>query len=193
MTTVPRRRRLLVGVSGSVAVINLPQYLLPLQVAHDLDIRVVMTPSAQRFLPLHVAGLFAQDVVSADDEWRPGFGHVELATWADAFMVLPASATTIAALASGTGSGLLAGAALAHPRPLLVFPNMNAQMWGNKAVQRNVAVLRGDGHVVVEPELVEAYTIATRTTSVGAVVPVPDVVCKEFEAFYQAHGPRTLA
>lgn len=169
-------RRLLVGACGSVAVLGLPQYVLRLKADHDAEVRVILTRSAQRFIPLDVARLFCDVAVDGGDEWQPGLGHVELGTWADLFVVLPASATALASLASGTGAGLLASAALAHPDPLLVFPNMNRVMWENVAVARNVAQLRADGHTVVEPRLVPAYETGTRSTALSAVMPALDEI-----------------
>jgi phosphopantothenoylcysteine synthetase/decarboxylase len=90
-------------------------------------------------------------------EKRPG--HIELARWCEMFVVLPATANVIGQSANGLGSNLLTTTILASPKPVVFYPNVNDVMWSKAAVQRNVDTLRGDGHIVIEPELAIAYEV----------------------------------
>ena len=77
--------------------------------------------------------------------------HLELVERADAFLIAPASANTIAKLAAGHADNLLTAAALACRRPLIVAPAMNGAMYEHPATQENLARLRARGARVLEP------------------------------------------
>ena len=85
--------RLLVGVSGSVAVLNLPSYLATLRAALAREIRVIMTAAAASMLPPSTIALICEGVFVDEKptlEKKPG--HIELASWCEMFVVVPASA-----------------------------------------------------------------------------------------------------
>jgi phosphopantothenoylcysteine decarboxylase/phosphopantothenate--cysteine ligase len=77
--------------------------------------------------------------------------HLELVANADAYLIAPASANTLAKLAAGLADNLVTTAALAARCPLLVAPAMNNHMWENAATRANVETLRGRGVTVLEP------------------------------------------
>jgi len=107
-----------------------------------------MTDAAARFItPLTMESLSGHRVVQsiwqeADDPSSP---HIELARWADAMIIAPASANILAKLASGLCDDIvcLVAAALPKSTPVLLAPAMNAQMWEHAITQRNVATLDG--------------------------------------------------
>src|SRR3712207_253944 len=128
--------------------------------------RVVQTPSSQRFVgAASFAGLTGAPVLSGEFERDPARGafpdqsppehdplsHLELVRNADAFLIAPASANTIAKLAHGLADNLLTSAALAATCPLVVAPAMNNHMYEHPAVQANLAVLRERGVTVLDP------------------------------------------
>jgi phosphopantothenoylcysteine synthetase/decarboxylase len=106
--------RLLVGVSGSVAVLNLPSYLATLRAELAREVRVIMTAAAASMLPPSTVALVC-DAVFLDQEptveKRPG--HIELARWCEMFVVLPATANVIGQTANGLASNLLTTTILA--------------------------------------------------------------------------------
>src|ERR687890_1382704 len=104
-------------------------------------------------------------------EKRPG--HIELARWCEMFVVLPATANVIGQAANGLGSTLLTTTILASPQPVVFYPNVNDVMWSKAVVQRNVETLRGDGHIVIEPEVAVAYEVDSGETRESLVVPEP--------------------
>jgi phosphopantothenoylcysteine decarboxylase / phosphopantothenate---cysteine ligase len=157
--------RVLLGVSGGIAAYKALE-LIRLATAAGHAVRVVQTPASRRFVgAASFAALTGAPVLV--DEWErdPARGafpdqstpdhdppsHLELVRNADAFLVAPASANTIAKLAHGLADNLLTSAALAAGGPLLVAPAMNNHMWEHPATQANLAVLRERGVVVVEP------------------------------------------
>lgn len=171
--------RLLVGVSGSIAVLSLPTYLVALRASFATEVRVIMTAGAARLLPPSTVALLC-DKVQLDEEptaqKRPG--HIELANWADMFVVLPASANTIGQVANGLAHNLLTTTVLAYRAPVIFCPNLNQTMWSKRAVQRNLRTLTEDGHLVVEPEHAPAYEVGTGETAHTLVLPEPDALVR---------------
>jgi phosphopantothenoylcysteine decarboxylase/phosphopantothenate--cysteine ligase len=157
--------RLLLGVSGGIAAYKALEFVrLATDAGHA--VRVIQTPSARRFVgAASFAALSGAPVLSDTFERDPlqgGYpgdpprdhdpaGHLALAAAADAFLVAPASANTIAKLAHGLADNLLTASALAARCPLIVAPAMNDRMWEHAATQANVAALRGRGVDVLEP------------------------------------------
>ena len=158
--------RLLLGVSGGIAAYKAVE-LVRLATAAGHAVRVVQTPASLRFVgratfegvtgapvlvdefePDPARGAFPGDAVPEHDP----ISHLELVRRCDAFVVAPASANTIAKLASGHADNLLTSAALACTAPLVVAPAMNGAMWEHPATAANVETLRARGAELVEPE-----------------------------------------
>lgn len=170
-----RLNRLLVGVSGSVAVLNLPSYLAILRAKLATEVRVIMTPSAAAMMmPSTVALLCDEVFLDSDSPYEKKPGHVELTRWSDLFVVLPASANLLGLAANGIAPNLLTTAILASPKPVTFCPNMNDAMWSKAAVQRNVETLRKDGHVIVDPTLAMAYEVDSKKMEDSWVMPDPE-------------------
>lgn len=161
-----RRPHVLLGATGSIGVLKLPVYINALR-ALDVDFKVVLTPAADDFLP----GRTLSHVADVATDAAPGEGHVTLARWADLVVILPCTANSLAAIAHGYAPNLLTTLVLAHRRPLLLFPAMNADMWAAKPVQRNVETLRSDGHRVVAPISSPVYEVASGDVVQGIAPP----------------------
>lgn len=166
---------MLVGVSGSAAVFNLLSYLVVLRATLAGEVRVIMTASADDLLPATTVA-HACDGVFLDEaprlEKRPG--HLELARWSDAFVVLPASANLIGQAANGLASDLLTTTILASTHPVVFCPNVNGAMWSKAAVQRNVRTLQEDGHLVIPPELAMVYEVGSGEMQESWAMPDPE-------------------
>ena len=136
-------RRVLVGVGGGIAAYKAANLVRELQRA-GATVRVVMTSGAQQFVtPLTFQALTGSPVgVSLFD---PGFeheiGHIELARWADALVIAPATANVIARLRAGMADDLLTTVVLATDAEVLVCPAMNTHMLHHPATQENLAAL----------------------------------------------------
>jgi phosphopantothenoylcysteine synthetase/decarboxylase len=171
------KKRLLVGASGSMSVTTLPPYLAALHQELVSTLTVVMTRSAQRFLPAETVGLLANRVVTGDDpaHW-PTDNQNALAATHDIVIVLPTTANMLAAAATGAAPNLLAGVILAAACPVVFFPVMSASMWAKPAVARNIDQLRADGYHVVEPDWAKRYDVHSGTSVDNPALPSPAAV-----------------
>jgi phosphopantothenoylcysteine decarboxylase/phosphopantothenate--cysteine ligase len=158
--------RILLGVSGGIAAYKALE-LARLATKAGHGVRVVMTPTAKRFVgAASFEGIVGAPVLYDEFERDPlrgafpgdatpehdPIGHLELVHNADAYVVAPASANTIAKLAAGICDSLLTTAFLACTAPRLVAPAMNDRMYADAATQANLATLRERGVRVVEPD-----------------------------------------
>jgi len=157
--------RILLGVTGGIAAYKALE-LVRLATAAGHALRVIQTPASMRFVgSASFAALTGAPVLSDEFERDPARGafpgqappthdplsHLELVRNADVLVIAPATANTIAKLATGLADNLLCSAALAARCPLLVAPAMNNHMWEHDATQANVAALRSRGVTVLEP------------------------------------------
>ena len=147
-------RTILVGVTGSIAAFKAADLVSKL-VKRGHEVHVVMTAAAAEFItPLTLRTLSRNPVLSSvfdeTDSWRPG--HIDLADRAHLFLIAPATANTIAALAHGLAHDALTEIALATEAPLLIAPAMNGKMWKHPATQANIAILQTRGVHFIGPE-----------------------------------------
>ena len=141
------QRRVLLGVTGGIAAYKAAELVRLLRGA-GAEVQVVMTAAAERFItPLTLQALSGRPVRRAlfDPEQEAALGHIELARWAEAVLVAPASADFLARLRMGRADDLLATVCLATTAPLAVAPAMNRQMWAAAATAENAACLQGRG------------------------------------------------
>ncbi|MED0890117.1 flavoprotein [Bacillus mycoides] len=185
MNQLLNSKKILVGVSGSIAVAGIFQYLAILK-ANFSEVKVIMTKSAIKLIPAETVKLYCNEVFIDEELTLSGKpGHVELARWADLIMVLPATGNTISKVAHGLADDLLSTVILAHDKPVLFFPNMNKLMWEKKVVQNNVKLLKEYDHIVIPPLKTTAFEIATMSLKPNYVLPnnqeVLHILFKEFE------------
>jgi len=144
---------ILLGVSGGIAAYKTAELVRRLR-DHGIDVRVVMTHSAQSFIsPLTLQAVSGSPVHTSllDEAAEAAMGHIELARWAGLVLIAPATAHTIARLAHGFADDLLTTVCLATAAPIAVAPAMNQQMWQAKATIANVQRLAEFGISVWGP------------------------------------------
>lgn len=145
-------KKIVLGVTGGIAVYKACDLVSRLK-KRGAQVRVVMTENAMKFVPkLTFATLSGNPVMSDTFQERSELEHISLAKWADAFVVAPATANTIAKLANGIGDDLLSTTALAMTAPLIIAPAMNANMWRHPATQANMETVIARGAHIVGPE-----------------------------------------
>lgn len=140
-------KQILVGVTGGIAAYKTAELVRNLKKA-GAEVRVVMTRGAQEFVTdLTFQALSGHPVYRdlLDTEAEAGMGHIELARWADALLVAPATADFIARLHAGRADDLLTTVALATEAPVAVAPAMNRVMWSNPATRDNITALKQKG------------------------------------------------
>ncbi|APZ43879.1 bifunctional phosphopantothenoylcysteine decarboxylase/phosphopantothenate--cysteine ligase CoaBC [Acidihalobacter ferrooxydans] len=145
--------RILLGVTGGIAAYKACE-LTRLLVKADCEVRIAMTPAATEFVTaLTFQALSGRPVHTTllDEDAEAGMGHIELARWAEAVLVAPASADFMARLAHGLADDLLTTLCLATEAPLILAPAMNRAMWANPATQANRAVLTARGITLLGP------------------------------------------
>ena len=157
--------RVLLGVSGGIAAYKAVEFVRLITVEGHA-VRVLMTAAARKFIGADTfEGILGAPVLSSEferDPMRGAFpgdplpehepiGHLAVAEAADAFLVAPASANTIAKLAAGQADSILTTAFLATRAPRLVAPAMNDRMYRDEATQDNLRTLRERGVEVIEP------------------------------------------
>lgn len=146
-------KRILLGITGGIAAYKSAELVRRLR-DHGAEIRVVMTPAAAEFItPLTLQALSGNPVHTdlLDHAAEAAMGHIELARWADAVVIAPATANFIARLSNGLADDLLSTLCLATNAPLLVAPAMNRQMWQNPATRENVERLQARGVTLLGP------------------------------------------
>jgi phosphopantothenoylcysteine decarboxylase/phosphopantothenate--cysteine ligase len=139
-------RRILVGISGSIAAVKLP-VLVSALVQRGADVRCVLTPSAARLVSAEALACLSRQPCSLDaDQWshrEPRPLHVQLAEWAELVLVAPLSATSLGRWVGGLGDSLLASTLLACEAPVLAAAAMNSAMWSSPGVRGNWQQLHG--------------------------------------------------
>ena len=192
--------RILLGVSGGIAAYKALE-LARLATRGGHGVRVLMTPTAKRFIgaasfegvvgaPVLVdeferdplRGAFPGDLLSAHDP----IGHLEVVANADAYLIAPASANTIAKLAAGIADSMVTTSFVACTAPRAVAPAMNDRMYADAATQANLATLRERGVRVIDPE---EGALASRGEYGLGRLPPPERLLAEVEALVPAaHG-----
>ena len=140
-------KHIILGITGGIAAYKSAELTRRLRDA-GAQVRVVMTRAATEFVtPLTFQALSGNPVHTEllDENAEAGMGHIELARWADAILIAPASANCMAKLAQGRADDLLTTLCLASEAPLALAPAMNRVMWADAATRDNVDILRQRG------------------------------------------------
>ena len=146
-------KRILLGVTGGIAAYKSAELVRRLR-ERGADVQVVMTAAAREFIgALTFQALSGRPVRTDlwDSAAEAAMGHIELARWAEAVLVAPATADFIARLAQGRADDLLATLCLASAAPIAVAPAMNRLMWANAATVANIEKLRARGVWILGP------------------------------------------
>jgi phosphopantothenoylcysteine decarboxylase / phosphopantothenate---cysteine ligase len=147
------KKQVLLIITGSIAAYKSLD-LIRLMRKENINVTCVLTKAGEQFVTeLSVASLSEsavyKDVFSLKDEVE--MGHIRLSRESDLIVVAPASADIIAKMAGGFANDLASTILLATNKPVLVAPAMNVMMWQNKAVARNVKLLKDDGINIIGP------------------------------------------
>lgn len=185
------RANLVVGVTGAIGAIAAPQLVMALQ-RRGFTVEVAMSRAARRFVSASALGAIAQREVHRSlwpaSPLQP-VPHIALAAWADAMIVYPASATTIARIAHGELSDLVAAIALTTRAPVVLCPAMNPAMAEAPAVARNLDQLRADGFAIVHgPPALEVAEAPALRAPVGSGAPPPGEVAAMLDALLTARA-----
>ena len=156
-----KSKKILVGITGGIAAYK-SCYLVRELVKGGADVRVVMTPSATKFVsPLTFSTLsknsVAADIWSSDQTTQTDIAtrHIDTANWPDVYLIAPVSAHTISKLTLGSADTLVSLVALATRAPIVLAPTMDADMYMNAVTKSNLARLQERGYHVIQPDFGE--------------------------------------
>lgn len=185
-------KKILLGITGSIAAYK-AALLVRLLVREGAEVQVVMTAAAQEFItPLTLSTLSRRPVLSQLMEAGEWTNHVKLGRWADLMVIAPASANTLARMASGISDNLLVAVYLSAVCPVMIAPAMDADMWAHPATRDNLALLASRGHTVLavdSGELASGLSGAGRMQEPEAIL---QAVTSEFSASVSLEGKRAL-
>ncbi len=159
-------KKILIGITGGIAAYKIP-FLIRLLIKEGAEIKVVMTKEACNFVtPLTLSALSQNPVSiepfsSVDGKWH---SHIELGSWADAFVIAPLTANTMAKMAAGITDNLLLATYLAARSPVFYAPSMDVDMYHHQTTQRNIEILQSHGNILIAPQSGE---LASGLTGMG--------------------------
>ena len=147
-------KHIVVGVTAGIAAYKAVDLVSRLYKA-GAEVKVVMTRNATKFVSPLVFGEISKHKVAVEmfenvQNWN--VEHIAYATWADAYVIAPATANMIAKMAYGIADDMLSTQLLATTAPVFVCPAMNSNMYTHPTVQENLSILRGRGVHVLEPD-----------------------------------------
>lgn len=148
-----KNKKIIVALTGSIAAYKAAE-LVRLIKKSEAEVRIIMTDAAKEFItPITMQALSGHPIHSnlLDTEAEAAMGHITLAKWADAIIVSPCSANTLAKISQGLGDDLLTAVILASEAKVFLAPAMNQQMWNAKITQENVVKASLLGHKILGP------------------------------------------
>lgn len=148
-----KNKHIVLGISGGIAAYK-SATLVRLLVKRGAEVQVVMTPSGREFItPVTLSALTGKPVITEfftanTGQWN---SHVDLGLWADAMVIAPATACTIAKMATGVADNMLVTTYLSAKAPVFVAPAMDLDMMAHPSTVRNLRTLRSYGNHIIEP------------------------------------------
>ena len=148
-----KSKKIILGVSGGIAAYKTAQ-IVRLLVKKGAEVKVIMTPLAKEFItPLTLATLSKNPILvdffdPTNGDWN---SHVKLGLWADAYLIAPATANTMAKMANGVADNLLLTTYLSARCPVFFAPTMDLDMYTHPTTQLNISKLQSFGNLMIEP------------------------------------------
>ncbi len=146
-------KHIILGITGGIAAYKAAT-LARLFVKAGAEVQVVMTPAAKEFItPVTMSALTGKPVVSEfftanTGEWH---SHVDLGLWADAMVIAPATASSIAKMAHGVADNMLITTYLSAKAPVFIAPAMDLDMMAHPSTVANIKLLQSYGNHIIEP------------------------------------------
>lgn len=176
-------KHIVLGISGGIAAYK-SAILLRQLIKRGAEVQVVITPAGKEFItPVTLSALSGKPVVSEfftanSGEWH---SHVELGLWADLMVIAPATASTIAKMASGVADNMLITTYLSAKEHVMVAPAMDLDMWAHPSTQRNIRTLESDGVEIIMPASGE---LASHLSGRGRMEE-PETIADRVEAYFR--------
>ena len=175
-------KHIILGISGGIAAYKSVS-LLRLLVKAGAEVQVVITPAGKEFItPVTLSALSGKPVVSEfftanTGEWH---SHVDLGLWADAMVIAPATASSIAKMANGVADNMLITTYLSAKAPVFIAPAMDLDMMAHPSTKRNIELLKSYGNHIIEPAEGE---LASHLVGKGRMEE-PEVIVEHLKNFF---------
>ena len=177
-----KNKKILVGVTGSIAIYKTLD-LIRLYIKAGAIVRVIMTDSAKKFInPITFEAISQNKVLDESSEnWDKAqdYNHIDIGKWSDIFVIAPASANTINAIANGLANNLLLQTALAYPRMKLIAPAANTNMLKNPITQASLKMLKLCNYEIISSQTKELVCKDVGDGAMADVQDIFDATCKE--------------
>lgn len=175
-------KKILVGVTGGIAAYKTAT-IVRFLVKEGAEVKVLMTDTAKEFItPLTMATLSKNPVLT--DFFDPTNGnwnsHVDLGLWADLFLIAPATANSMAKMATGIADNLLLTTYLSARCPVFIAPSMDMDMLSHPATTINIETLKAFGNTILEPAEGE---LASGLSGKGRMAE-PEAIVEEIKSFF---------
>ncbi len=177
-------KHIILGITGGIAAYKSVS-LLRLFVKAGAEVQVVITPAGKEFItPVTLSALSGRPVISEfftanTGQWN---SHVDIGLWADAMVIAPATASTIAKMACGVADNMLVTTYLSAKAPVFVAPAMDLDMMAHPTTQRNIGLLRSYGNHVIDSR---AGELASHLVGKGRMAE-PEEILEAVDAFFDA-------
>ena len=186
-------KKILLGVSAGIAAYKTAN-LVRLFIKKGAEVKVIMTPDAQTFVSPHTLSVLSKNKVEVDfftpeKVWN---NHVHLALWADAFVIAPCTANTLAKMATGLCDNLLLATYLSARCKVYVAPAMDVDMYNHPTTKNNIEKIISYGNIVIPPETGE---LASGLHGEGRMAEPENIIAfleKEFETHGALKGKKVL-
>jgi len=167
---------ILIGVSGSIAIYKTLE-LIRLFIKNGDNVKVIMTNSAKKFItPLTFESLTRNKVLNEENEsWADEYNHIDIAKWADIFIIAPATANTINKINAGISDNLLLQTYLAFTKPILIAPAANTNMYLHPTTQNS---LKNIPHHIIEAD---SGLLACGDNGIGKMADINDIFYKAMQ------------
>ena len=146
-------KKIVLGITGSIAAYKSCLIAREL-IKKGAEVQVVITPSGKEFItPITLSALTSKPVISDFFAQRDGtwHSHVDLGLWADAMIIAPCTASSLAKMAHGVADNMLITTYLSMKAPVFIAPAMDLDMFQHPSTQHNIEVLRSYGNYIIEP------------------------------------------
>lgn len=177
-----KNKKILVGVTGSIAIYKTLE-LIRLYIKAGAQVRVILTEGARKFInPITFEAISQNKVLIEENEnWDKSqdYNHIDIGKWSDIFVIAPASANTINALANGLGNNLLLQTALAYPRIKLIAPAANTNMLKNPITQASLKMLKLCNYEIISSQTKELVCKDVGDGAMAEPTDIFDATCKE--------------
>ena len=177
-----KNKKILVGVTGSIAIYKSLE-LIRFFIKAGANVKVILSEGAKKFInPITFEAISQNKVLCEDTEnWDKSqdYNHIDIGKWSDIFVIAPASANTINAIANGLANNLLLQTALAYPRMKLIAPAANTNMLKNPITQASLKMLKLCNYEIVSSQTKELVCKDVGDGAMAEPVDIFDVTCKE--------------